>query len=185
MLNRMENTPFLERLSCILHVFVAKGYQGYKSNFGFRVPFDRETRQVSDQNPFLDSPKGTHPRWRISFHSWINLLKILTKRGGGRLGCSWSVAKSVTKHKALKSLSNLLAKMLSRVGHKKLQSTFLLVQMRRLPLKWLILRQNETQPTSLGLSSLPYWVFFTPIPRVSTDVRSGVRWGHNQIFWHR
>ena len=62
MLNKMENTSFLERLSCILHAFVAKGYQGYKSNFGFRVPFDREIRQFADQNPFLDSPKGTHPR---------------------------------------------------------------------------------------------------------------------------
>ena len=82
-------------------------------------------------------------------------VEILTNQGGGRLGCSWSVTKSVTKHKALKSLSNLLAKMLSQVGHKKLQSTFLLVQMRRLPLKWLILRQNETKTTSLGLSSLP------------------------------
>ena len=40
-------------------------------------------------------------------------VKILTKQRGGRLGCSWSVTKSVTKHNALKSLSNLLAKMLS------------------------------------------------------------------------
>ena len=34
-------------------------------------------------------------------------VKILTKQGGGRLGCSWSV----TKHKVIKSLRNLFAKM--------------------------------------------------------------------------
>ena len=44
----VENTSFLERLLRILHAF-AKGYQVYKSNFGFRVPFDREIRQISDQ----------------------------------------------------------------------------------------------------------------------------------------
>ena len=36
-------------------------YQGYKSNFGFHVPFDRKMRQIVDKNPFLDSPKATHP----------------------------------------------------------------------------------------------------------------------------
>ena len=82
-------------------------------------------------------------------------VKILTKRGGGRLDCSWSV----TEHKAIKSLRNLFAKMLSSVGHKKLQTRFFLVQICWLPLKWLILRQNETRRTCLGLTSLPYWVF--------------------------
>ena len=38
---RVENTSFRERLSCILQAF-AKDHQGYKSNFGFHVPFDRE-----------------------------------------------------------------------------------------------------------------------------------------------
>ena len=38
----LENVSFLESLPCILHAFET-GYQGYKSNFGFRVPFDRET----------------------------------------------------------------------------------------------------------------------------------------------
>ena len=28
---------------------LAKGYQGYKSNFGFHVPFDREIWQIQDQ----------------------------------------------------------------------------------------------------------------------------------------
>ena len=31
-----------------MHAF-GKGYQGYKSNFGFRVPFDHEIRQIWDQ----------------------------------------------------------------------------------------------------------------------------------------
>ena len=44
----VENTQFLERLSCILHA-LAKGYQGYKSNFRFHVPFDREIWQILDQ----------------------------------------------------------------------------------------------------------------------------------------
>ena len=45
---RVENTSFFERLSCILHA-LAKGYQGYKSNFGFHVPFDCEIWQIQDQ----------------------------------------------------------------------------------------------------------------------------------------
>ena len=75
-------------------------------------------------------------------------VKVLTKQGGGRLGCSWSVTNSETKHKTIKSLRNLFVKMLTEVGHKKLQSRCLLVQIRWLPLKRLILRQNnETQRT--------------------------------------
>ena len=38
----LENVSFLESLPCIMHGFET-GYQGYKSNFGFHVPFDRET----------------------------------------------------------------------------------------------------------------------------------------------
>ena len=44
----VENTSFFERLSCIFHV-LAKGYQSYKSNFGFHIPFDREICQILDQ----------------------------------------------------------------------------------------------------------------------------------------
>ena len=71
----VEKMSFLDRLrlSCILHAF-AKGYQGHKSNFGFHVPFDCEIRQISDQNPFLDSLKGTlsaHPKW-----STFNILRL-------------------------------------------------------------------------------------------------------------
>ena len=40
-----ENTSFLERLLRILQAF-AKGYQGYKTYFGFHVPFDCEIRQI-------------------------------------------------------------------------------------------------------------------------------------------
>ena len=44
----LENVSFLESLPCILHGFET-GYQGYKSNFGFHVPFDREIWQIQDQ----------------------------------------------------------------------------------------------------------------------------------------
>ena len=62
----VENTSFLERLLRILQAF-AKGYQVYKSNFGFRVPFDREIRQFWIKNPFLDFLKGTHPYSSLKF----------------------------------------------------------------------------------------------------------------------
>ena len=39
---------------------VCESYQGYKSIVGFHVPFDGEI--ISTKNPFLESPKGTHPR---------------------------------------------------------------------------------------------------------------------------
>ena len=87
--------------------------------------------------------------------------KILTKRGGGRLGFSWSVTKSVAKQKAkLKKFicENFLRN--SQAEHTKIQSRFLLQQLRWLPLKWLILSQNETQHTLLEHPSLPYWVFY-------------------------
>ena len=54
----VEDTSFLERMSCILHEF-AKGYQGYTPNFGFYVPPEREGKS-GIKNRFLDSPKGTH-----------------------------------------------------------------------------------------------------------------------------
>ena len=44
-----------------MHIANAKGYQGYKSNFGCRLPFDREPGKSQIKTPFLDSPKGTHP----------------------------------------------------------------------------------------------------------------------------
>ena len=44
-IQRVENTSFLETLSCKLHAF-AKGYKGYKSNFGFHVPFTNKIRQI-------------------------------------------------------------------------------------------------------------------------------------------
>ena len=87
--------------------------------------------------------------------------KILTKRGGGRLGFSWSVTKSVAKQKSkLKKFicENFLRN--SQAEHTKILSRFLLQQLRWLPLKWLILSQNETQHTLLEHPSLPYWVFY-------------------------
>ena len=51
----VENTTFFERLSCILNA-LAKGYQGYKSSFGFHVPFDREKE---------------HTLWLLSLNSLI------------------------------------------------------------------------------------------------------------------
>ena len=53
---------------------------------------------------------------------------------------------------------------------KKLQSIFLLEQLRWLPLKPLISRQKGTQRTCLRPPSLTYWVFI-PAPWVSTGVR--------------
>ena len=38
---------------------ICESCQGYRSNFGFRVPFHC---QIWDQNPFLDRRKGTHPK---------------------------------------------------------------------------------------------------------------------------
>ncbi|CAH3017931.1 unnamed protein product, partial [Porites evermanni] len=56
----VENTSFLERLLRILHAF-AKGYQVYKSNFGFLVPFDREIRLISDQKSAFGFSKRNTP----------------------------------------------------------------------------------------------------------------------------
>ena len=63
----VENTSFFERLSCILHA-LAKGYQGYKSNFGFRVPFDREIWQIWDQKSvFGFAERNTPLNYIVSF----------------------------------------------------------------------------------------------------------------------
>ena len=57
---RVENTSFFERLSCISHA-LAKGYQGYKSNFGFHVPVDREIWQIQDQKSVLGFAERNTP----------------------------------------------------------------------------------------------------------------------------
>ena len=44
-----------------MHIASAKDYQGYKSNFGCRVPFDRELRQISDQNSVFGFPERNTP----------------------------------------------------------------------------------------------------------------------------
>ena len=77
----VENTSFLERLSYILHAF-AKDYQGYTCTnpiSDFKFLSTAKSGKSRTENPFLDSPKGTHPylasllilrrsfytRWRI------------------------------------------------------------------------------------------------------------------------
>ena len=67
----VENTSFFERLSCILHA-LAKGYQGYKSNFGFHVPFDREIWQIQDQKSVFGFAERNTPLFNSSdeFMAW-------------------------------------------------------------------------------------------------------------------
>lgn len=86
------------------------------------------------------------------------------------LGCSWSVTKKRDQAKK-QSVTNLFPKILSLFEHKKLQCRSLLEQHWWLPLKWLSLRENETQRTCLRLPSLPYSEFVTRTPRVCTGVR--------------
>ena len=71
----------------------------------------------------------------------------------GRLGCSWSVTKSVTKQKAKPEKFFSENFVLSRN-----QETSVWIPTRATPLvapKMVILRQNETQRQCLGLPSLP------------------------------
>ena len=49
----------------MLHAF-AKGYKGYKSNFGFRVPFDRESRQKAKIRFCICRKKHTHNFLKVS-----------------------------------------------------------------------------------------------------------------------
>ena len=63
--NLSNSQKTLDRLSCILHAFV-KGYQGYKSNFGFRVSFDRESRRNSKIRFCICRKKHTHNFLNVS-----------------------------------------------------------------------------------------------------------------------
>ena len=65
---RVENTSFFERLSCILHALAKgyQGYQGYKSNFGFHVPFDREIWQIQDQKSVFGFAERNTPQ--VQYH---------------------------------------------------------------------------------------------------------------------
>ena len=91
-------------------------------------------------------------------------IKILTKQGGGRLGCSWSVTKSMTRHKAIKSF------------RKSDTRNFLLEQIHWLPLKWLILHRNAMYVWD----SLPY-----PTEIFYPYSQSLYRWsfGHTPMTW--
>ena len=91
-----------------------------------------------------------------SFHAWIHLSKFwpVGEGGLGRLGCSWSVTKSVTKQKAKPEKFFSENFVLSRN-----QETSVWILTRATPLvapNLVILRQNETQRQCLGLPSLPY-----------------------------
>ena len=59
----MENASFLERLSCILHTFAKGSYQGYKSNFGFHVPFGREILPISHQKSVFGFAERNTPTY--------------------------------------------------------------------------------------------------------------------------
>ena len=41
---------------------VCESYRGYKSNFAFHVKSIAKSSKSRIKNPFLDSPKGTHPK---------------------------------------------------------------------------------------------------------------------------
>ena len=65
----VENTSFLERLSCILHSHVCEMYQGYKSNFGFHVFFfDLEIRQIRDRKSVFGFTERNTPYVLLPLH---------------------------------------------------------------------------------------------------------------------
>ena len=99
--------------------------------------------------------------------------QILTKRGGGetRLLLERDQKRDQAKKQSLKIF---FWQILSSVEHKKHRSRFFTRPTPLVALKWLILRQNETQGTRLGFPSPPYWVFFTPTLRVCTGLRRSV-----------
>ena len=84
-------------------------------------------------------------------------VKLLTKGeaggGGRRLGRSCSVTKSVIKQKN-KALDISFAKFCRQSSTRKINLDFSLEQTYSLPLKCLILHQNETQGTHLVFPSL-------------------------------
>ena len=57
----VEKTSFLERLPCELHAF-AKGYQVTNPISDFTFLSTAKSSKSRIKNPFLDSPKGTHPK---------------------------------------------------------------------------------------------------------------------------
>ena len=66
---------FLERLSCTLHSF-AKGYQGYNPISDFALLLNPKSGKFWIKNPFLDSPKGTHPKKLTLFDQIILRFKL-------------------------------------------------------------------------------------------------------------
>ena len=82
---------------------------------------------------------------QISVYRWIYLSKFWPGLGG--------------------RLTNLSLKFCRKSNTSNFRNRFLLEHLRWLPIKWLILSQNETQCQRLGLPSLPYWRFFYPYPQ--------------------
>ena len=80
----------------------------------------------------------------IDKFTWQNFDQV--GKGGGR---NYVVLEVLPGEKH--SFRNLFPKILWQIKHKKIQSRFLLEQLRWLPLKGLFLRQDETRRTCLGL----------------------------------
>ena len=106
--------------------------------------------------------------------------KILTKWRGGEGGETRSHRESDQKRDQAKSkaLEIYFRTFCRKLNTKKLQSTVLLEQLRWLPLKWLILRQNETQRSYLGLPILPYWGFYP----YSQSLYGRTRYAHADVI---
>ena len=87
----VENTSFLERLSCILHAFAKGSYQGYKSNFGFRFPFSCEILPMGDSRKypyyttdgFQDFRRGGGVHDYGILRAWGGYLRFEIQRHGG------------------------------------------------------------------------------------------------------
>ena len=71
--------------------------------------------------------------------------QFLTKRGGGET--KWLLERDQKRDQAKKQSLKIT---------RNINLDFSLEQLRWLPRKWLILRQNETQGTRLGFPSPPY-----------------------------
>ena len=108
--------------------------------------------------------------------------KILTKWRwvGGEGGETRSYRESDQKRDQAKSkaLEIYFRTFCPKSNTKKLQSTVLLAQLRWLALKWLILRQNETQRSYLGLPILPYWGFYP----YSQSLYGRTRYAHADVI---
>ena len=113
-----------------------------------------------------DSPPGVWWKpWRV--HRVHRRANDLSKKNSWAWPKAWS-----SKKQSLRIVFAIFRRQQSST--KNINLDFSLEQLRWLPLKWLIVFQNETQGTRLGFPSLQYWDFL-PLP--SESVRPvGVRW---------